>query len=292
MKLLLIWNPAAGRGKTRRHAREVEAYLRSRGASVDAIASTSADDLTKLAFEGSRAGYDRVVICGGDGSLNLALRRFDLTRGTLALIPFGSGNDFARVCSLPRTLRAACDVALGGEVATFDVAAVNGTRYLGVAGVGFDSEVARYAAEVRFLRGSLIYLYAIFRVLPRFEPHGVRIIADGAEADLEIMFAVVANTGQYGGGIRIAPGAHPDDGELDLCIVHRTSRVQLLKTLPLAYAGRHVGSPFVEIRRVRQVRIESTASMDVYADGECVAQTPAGFRLENERLRIVVATRR
>lgn len=175
----------------------------------------------------------------------------------------------------------------------FDVAAADDTRYLGVAGVGFDSEVARYAAEVRFLRGPLVYLYAIFRVLPRFEPRRVRIIADGAETDLEIMFAVVANTGQYGGGIRIAPGARPDDGELDLCIVHRTSRVQLLKTLPLAYAGRHVASPFVEIRRVRQVRIESVATpLDVYADGECVSQTPVSFRLENERLRMVVATSR
>ena len=54
----------------------------------------------------------------------------------------------------------------------------------------------------------------------------------------EIMFATVGNSRQYGGGIRIVPDARIDDGQLDVCIVHRTSRMQLLKTLPKAYTGR------------------------------------------------------
>src|SRR5437763_7084552 len=132
----------AGRGRARHHVREVEQHLRHRGADVDTYASTSPADLTRAAAESSRAGFDRVVVCGGDGTLNLAVREFDLARGTLALIPLGSGDDFARVLGIPRDVDAACELAMRGAPRSVDVALANGLRYLGAAGLGFDSEVA------------------------------------------------------------------------------------------------------------------------------------------------------
>jgi diacylglycerol kinase (ATP) len=285
MRIRFIYNPAAGRGRSRRRSVEAVRVLAGFGADVDAYASTSADDLTRAAAEASRGGYDRVVICGGDGTLHRALRDFDLARGTLALIPSGSGDDFAKVLGLPRDLGGACELAVRGTVREVDVATANGIRYLGVAGLGFDSEVARYANEhATMLRGSLVYLYAILRVLPRFTPHHVT-IDDGRE--LDIMFATVGNSRQYGGGIRITPDARIDDGLLDLCVVHRTSRMQLLKTLPRAYTGAHVKSPFVEMSRAAAFRLTSHRPLDVYADGERITTTPVAFALAPQRLKIV-----
>lgn len=287
MHLKVIYNPSAGRGRARRHVSEVEEILRARGARVDCEPSTGADDLVRVAGESSRAGYDRVVICGGDGTLNLALRDFDLAKGTLGLIPMGSGNDFARVLNIPRDIRGACGTVLDGDIREVDVATANGLRYLGVAGLGFDSEVADYAnRHVKFLRGSLVYLYAILRVLPRFRPRLVQIRTEADEREEEIMFAAVGNTRQYGGGIRITPDAKPDDGLLDFCIVHRTTRVQLLKTLPRAYTGAHVRSPFVETGRGREFHFDSELPMAVYADGEPLTRTPVAFALAAERLRV------
>jgi diacylglycerol kinase (ATP) len=284
MRLKLIYNPAAGRGRGQRHAREVEQHLRALGAEVDAHQSASPQDLTRVAAESSRRGYDRVVVCGGDGTLNLAVREFDFLRGTLALIPLGSGDDFARVCGIPRDVGAACELAVRGGEREVDIALANGIRYTGVAGVGFDSEVAHYANErVKYLRGSAIYLYAILRVLPSFRPRRVRI----NDRDEEIMFAVFGNSPQYGGGIKIAPGASLHDGLLDACIVHRTSRFQLLKTLPRAYSGTHVRSAFVETRREAHFYVESEQPMDVYADGERLSTTPVRFGIAEQKLRIV-----
>lgn len=289
MHLKLIYNPTAGRGKARKHVRFVEEYLRSRGARVDCEPSTGPEDLVRVAAEASAGGYDRVVVCGGDGTLNLAVREFDLGRGTLALVPTGSGDDFARVTGVPREIRRACDNVLDGAVREVDVALANELRYLGVAGLGFDSEVADYAnRNVRFLRGSAVYLYSIFRVLPRFTPREVRIRSEEGTRAERIMFAAVGNTRQYGGGIRITPGAVIDDGLLDLCIVHETSRAQLLRTLPKAYIGAHVSSPFVETGRGRTFHFESEQSMAVYADGEPLTRTPVTFRLAPQRLRFVV----
>ena len=285
MKLRLIYNPAAGRGRAGRHAEAAQEHLRALGAQVDAAASSSPDDLTRLAAEGSRGGWDRVVVCGGDGTLHRAVRDYDLGGVPLALLPLGSGDDFAKVCGIPRELGAACEVAVRGRVREVDVAHANGIRYLGVAGLGFDSEVARYANEhATFLRGSLVYLYAILRVLPRFTPHPVRINGNAQE----IMFATVGNSRQYGGGIRITPGAQIDDGALDFCVVHRASKMQLLMTLPLAYSGGHVRKPFVECGRGREFRFESDAPLDVYADGERVTTTPVTFGLVGQKLKFVV----
>ena len=289
MKLKLIYNPAAGRGRTRKHYAEVERLLRARGATVEAHASRSPDDLTNAAAEGSRGGYDRVVVCGGDGSVNLAVRRFDLARGTLAVIPLGSGDDFARVVGLPRSLEAACDVVIDGRTREIDVATANDVRYLGVAGLGFDSEVAAFAnRSAKFLRGSAIYLYAILRVLPQFKPHRVSMRIDGTARTEDVMFAVVGNSQRYGGGIHITPNAQVDDAILDYCIVHRTSRIQLLKTLPRAYTGAHVRSPFVETGRGRSFYFESGKPLEVYADGERVTQTPVTFGLAEGKLKVVV----
>lgn len=289
MHLKLIYNPAAGRGRARRYVRDVEELLRARGARVDCEPSTSPDDLVRIAAESSRAGYDRVVVAGGDGTLNLAVREFDLVNGTLALIPTGSGDDFARVTGVPRDIRGAVANVLEGRVAEYDVAHANGLRYMGVAGLGFDSEVADYAnRNVKFLRGSAVYLYAILRVLPKFTPRPVHIRTDDGTRDEEIMFAAIGNTRQYGGGIRITPDALPDDGLLDLCIVHRTTRVQLLKTLPKAYTGAHVKSAFVETGRGRTFHFESEQAMAVYADGEPLTRTPVTFGVCPQKLRFVV----
>lgn len=289
MHLKVIYNPTAGRGKARRWVREVEETLRARGARADCEPSTGPDDLVRIAAESSRAGYDRVVVMGGDGTLNLALREFDLAKGTLALIPTGSGNDFARVAGIPRNIRAACDTVLHGRVREIDVAHANQLRYLCVAGLGFDSEVAEFAnRNARFLRGSAVYLYAILRVLPRFTPHRVRIRSGDGTREQTIMFAAVGNSSQYGGGIRITPDASLDDGLLDACIVGETTRMQLLKTLPLAYTGAHVKKPYVEITRAREFHFDSEQSLAVYADGEPLTRTPVTFGVCGERLRVVV----
>ncbi|HEX9161168.1 MAG TPA: diacylglycerol kinase family protein [Thermoanaerobaculia bacterium] len=285
--LKLIFNPAAGRGKARRHIDEIVRYFISRGADVDVHASASPADLTRTAAVSSAAGFDRVVICGGDGTVHLAVRDFDLEHGVLAVVPLGSGDDFARVTGVPRKLRAACDVALDGRIREVDVALANGTRYLGVAGLGFDSEVAAHAQNVKMLRGSLVYLYSILRVLPRFTPHRVSIRTENGAREEQIMFATVGNTRQYGSGIRIVPAAQIDDGVLDYCIVHRTSRMQLLLTLPLAYNGTHIRKPFVETGRGREFHFESERPLDVYADGEFVTRTPVDFGLETGKLKVV-----
>lgn len=289
MRLKVLFNPAAGRGKTRRHIDEVIEYLTDCGSEVDTSSSRDPEHMTHLAEEASRnREYDRVVICGGDGTLNLAVRRFDLSAGILGIIPLGSGDDFARTIGIPRSAKGACDVILQGAVHEYDVALANGVRYLGVAGLGFDSEVAVHANSVKYLRGSLVYFYSIFRVLPRFKPRRVAMKIDGIDSVKDIMFAAIGNTHRYGAGVLIVPPARPDDGLLDLCLVGECSKATLLKTLPKAYTGTHLDSPFISTLRGKKFEFASEILLPVCADGEFVGHTPVTIELDPGKLRVCV----
>lgn len=289
MHLTLLYNPAAGKGRAHRHIAEAVALLAGRGARVELWPSRSREHLIELGRTAAASGADRIVACGGDGTIHLALRELDLAQATLGILPLGSGDDFAHTLGIPDDLSRACDVVLGDSVREVDVALANGVRYVCVAGFGFDAEVNRYANEsVSRLRGTPLYLYSILRVLRKFEPRRVRFRENGQPTDVDIMFAVVANSPRYGAGIRIAPAAVPDDGELDLVLVRECSKTELLRTLPLAYFGRHVNRPFVTTGRASEYHFDTPVPMDVFADGEPVTRTPVTVTLAPEKLRVLV----
>lgn len=287
MRLAVLYNPAAGRGRARLHVGEAEEMLRAAGAEVLHYESKSREHMIEMARQLTPDMCDRVVVCGGDGSFHLTLRSLDL-RIPLAVLPLGSGDDFAKTVGIPARLDQACDTVVNGVVREIDVGVANGLRFIGVAGVGFDSVVAARANRVKYLRGSLVYLYSIFNVLPSFEPVPMNISIDGVAETEEVMFAVVGNGHRYGGGILIAPGARVDDGLLDLYVIGKCSKWDLVTTLPKAYTGKHVGSPFVRSARGRTIRIETATPMEVYADGEPLTTTPVDFSIAPEKLRMIV----
>jgi diacylglycerol kinase (ATP) len=205
----------------------------------------------------------------------------------MAVIPLGSGDDFAHALGIPSSPERAAQVALHGRIRSVDVARVNGIRYLVAASVGFDAAVARHASTVSHLRGSSIYLYSVLRVLRHFEPFGATIEEAGRSRQETLMFAVVANAYRYGGGIRIAPTAAIDDGLLDLYTVSVCTRMDLLMTLPLAYLGWHTRRRFVRASRITSLGLYSSVPREVFADGEFVTMTPARFDLAPQRLQVL-----
>lgn len=261
--------------------------LRAAGAEVLHYESKSREHMIEMARQLTPENCDRAVVCGGDGSFHLALRGLDL-RIPLAVLPLGSGDDFAKTIGVPSRLELACDTVVNGVIREIDVGVANGLRYIGVAGVGFDSVVAARANRVKYLRGSLVYLYSIFSVLPSFKAVPMTIAIDGVAETEEVMFAVVGNTHRYGAGVLIAPAAKVDDGLLDLYVIGKCGMWDLLTTLPKAYTGKHVNSPFVRSARGRAMRIETATPMEVYADGEPLTSTPVEISIAPEKLKIIV----
>lgn len=278
-RIKVIVNPGAGGGRALQ--RVVRALRPPAGVDLAWVQSRSAAHLGELMHAAQREELHAVGLAGGDGTVQHALCGL---RGhnpvPIGLLPVGSGNDFAAACGVPRSVEAALDVLVNGAPRRVDLGACgDGRRFCCVAGVGLDELALRIIYGSWLPRSKALNVIAALRALAVYRPRRVRIAWDGGAFDGEIMFAAVTNTRSYGGGFLVTPRAEIDDGALDLCIVRRTGRLELLRSFPRILKGTHVELDEVVIARSRWVELESDEALPVPLDGELgLAQTP--LRLE------------
>ena len=267
-------NPSSGRGTGRANLDRIRVLASKLGAGL--CVSRKVGDLAEQARRAAEDGVERLLVAGGDGTMHHAVQGLAGTSCALGVIPLGSGNDLAGTLGVPPDVDAAVDRAVSGEIRRIDLVRVGDAFSVSYAGVGFDSEVTRYANEMKILRGPLIYFYAVIHTLVTFVPPRMRIVHDAGEFEGRVMFTVVNNLPRFGGGMRIAPEARIDDGLLDLVIVKEVPKPVLLSIFPKVYNGRHVGHPAVQIVRTRRAEITIDRTMTMYGGGEPLRVVAAG----------------
>ena len=270
-----LLNPAAGRWGAAARLDRLRVLASAAGAGL--VVSKSGADIAVQARRAVADGVARLVVAGGDGTMHQAAQGLAGSDCALGVVPLGTGNDLAGTLGIPADFEAAAGRALTGGVRRLDLVRVEGTVCIGYAGVGFDSEVTRFANEVKRLRGPLVYVYAVLHTLTTFKPPAMRVVHDAGIFEGRVMFAVLANLPRFGGGMRIAPAALPDDGWLDLVIVRQLSRLRLLAVFPKVYRGTHVTHPEIQIVRTRRAEITLDREMTLYGGGEPVATHAAGL---------------
>jgi len=267
-------NPAAGRGTGKSHLDRIRVLASRYGAGL--VVSRKVSDLAAQALRAAEDGVQRLLVAGGDGTMHHALQGLAGSECALGAVPLGSGNDFAGTLGIPPDLDVAVERAVTGEIRRIDLLRVGETFSVSYAGVGFDSEVTRFANEVKVLRGPLIYFYSVIHTLITFEPPRMKVVHDDGTFEGKVMFAVVNNLPRFGGGMRIAPEAQIDDGLLDLVIVREVPKSVLLSIFPKVYSGKHVGHPAVTIVRTRRAEITIDRAMTMYGGGEPLRPVEAG----------------
>ncbi len=296
--MLIIANPMSGRGKGSRTGATVAELLRSQGVDVEVLQTTASGDAERMARDAMGSGTRPcrcIVACGGDGIVQeianaLAEARPSLGDGCPAfgLAPSGRCNDFARAFRIPTDPTAIADVLLNGRALPTDLGRVNGRYFCTVATAGADADVSSYVDTMRMpLRGTLAYLYGAIRVLIHYRPYDMKITGDFGVIERPMLLASTANTSCYGGAIRIAPDADPADGQLDLCVVDRISRLRAIALIPALLAGKHGRCPAVHFLRTQRLTIESRLPLELWADGERIAETPATIEVVPAALRVI-----
>lgn len=270
-----VVNPAAGSGGTRRRWPGLRDELRRAGFELESAETTAPGAATVLARQAAHAGWPLVIAVGGDGTVNETINGLVDATGragaALAVVPTGRGRDVCRNLAMPMRLEGeAHRLATAGEIAV-DLLRVEwpGGRHryaVNAAGAGFDAEVA---GRARAGAGALSYLLATLAALGRHAPRPATVELDGAVvSSRRVTAVVVANGEHYGGGMRIAPGASPLDGRLDLVVLGDIGRAELLRWLPAVYSGRHLEHPRVMARTGATVAIAAPGPLPVHLDGE------------------------
>ncbi|MEE2709791.1 MAG: diacylglycerol kinase family protein [Gemmatimonadota bacterium] len=287
--ILIIANPISGGGRGRSSARRAADQILAEGGQADIAFTNEQGEATDLAIRARKNGVHRIAACGGDGTIHEVIGAIAGSNVELGLVPCGRGNDFARALGIPTDPESAGSILTGGAVRRIDLGQVNG-RYFGtVLTMGFDSEVARlvYEKAVPF-KGTAAYVMGVLKMLASYSGISARLEGDFGVLEQPVLLAATGNTSSYGGGMKIVPGASPDDGLLEVCHVEMMSTFGVLKLLPTVFWGGHVGKPGVTITRTTSLKVDTAEPVWMFADGEPVCQTPARIKVIVGALSVVV----
>jgi YegS/Rv2252/BmrU family lipid kinase len=292
-------NPAAAGGTTGKRWPEIAHRAAQRGLDGDALISERPGQLTTLAADAVAGGATRLVVVGGDGSVNEVVNGIADAHGVeLAVIPRGTGWDFVRTFDIPRNLDAAVDVALTGSVREIDLGAVTYRTWGGedarsifanVASAGISGAIAQRANESsKALGGKVSYYWATLAVFVGWQTGEMRVTVDGESRNGKMIDAVVCNGRYLGGGMMMCPEAEPDDGVFDVLLIGDVTKRDLLLVLPKTYKGNHLPHPRLELLRGKVVTVESAEPLPIELDGEQPGTTPARFEVLPRALRLRV----
>lgn len=293
--IAVVANPTAGRGKGAKLIPKVDALLRSLGVAHTLHICEGPEDPERLARKAASVGASIVAALGGDGQVGAVANGIIGTGAALAVIPAGTGNDFARHLGIHRKdPLAATGLLAEPTIRRIDVVRITtpegGRYYVNIGGAGFDSEVNERANRVRALKGKSKYVLSTFVTLGRFKRADFTVSVDGEMHDFTGFMLTVANANSYGGGMLICPEARVDDGILDVCQIRDLPKWRFAFTFPKVFRGTHVTNPAVTMLRGKQIEVSADRALPVYADGERVGSLPATFTVHPGSLPVVAPT--
>jgi diacylglycerol kinase (ATP) len=271
--VFVVFNPASGKGRGARLVEPVLAAL-SAGGPVEHGLTASAGDEARLAREAVGRGFTTIVAVGGDGTwggaANGILESGAADRVRLGLVPGGTGCDLAKSLGIPaRDIPACARIVRGGATRTIDVGRIEDRYFVNVAGFGFDIAVIEDSRDVRWLGGSLLYVYCALRQMRRFPGFPVTMAVDGGpERRREMLMLVFANAKVFGGGFQVAPRADLADGRLDAVSFANMPPGRRLSIMVKLLRGTHGGDAAVESVQGRSFRLRFDAPPAYETDGE------------------------
>ena len=298
---LAIVNPASGRSRAAAQWPEVANALERRGVALDTVMTAAPGDGRTIARRAVIEGRRRILAVGGDGSINdvlngiLSIPRAVDDLVTLAPVPLGTGNDWARSLDMPREPEGIAEAVAAERTMLVDAGLLEfepdaGGRpqrhwFLNVAGAGFDSHVIeRLPAQVD---SPFAYLRGALRELAHYDLPRFRLTADAGALDERLLLAFVANGRFCGNRMHVAPHAQLDDGLLDVVAIREVGLLKALVKLAKLYRGTLGGDRLVWETRTGRLRIEADPPAAVEADGQVVGRTPVEVSVLPKALRAV-----
>jgi YegS/Rv2252/BmrU family lipid kinase len=303
--MLVIANPAAGRGRhavlprlrraldTLGLAHQVE-VTRGPGHAIELAAAAVTD-----------RGLRYVVAVGGDGTVHEVVNGLvDADSGTprgsdtvLAVVAGGSGCDFIRTFGLDRAPETVARHLTGEVVQRIDLGRVrylapDGTTrtrvFANIAEAGWGAEVTRRANRLPRIIGPSRYVAAILLTSRSMRQVPTRVTVAHTEVTEPLTEVVVANGQFFGGNLKVAPRALPDDGSFNVQ-TWRVRPAHVLRELPRVRLGEHLDSPEIREWQSPTVAVEGQGDpLLVEADGEILGTTPASFDVLDGVLRLKI----
>ena len=284
----VVINPASGGGAGARIRTLLPKLFSKYGLSADFNVSLNPDHFRALVKKFSLRDEARTVICGGDGSINMALNELVHNRVfRFGLIPCGRGNDLARTLGISRAAERAVKMLIKGRERPVDVGFVGHKPFATIAAAGYDADVSVTASKFKRIKGGLVYLVAALKEFIRLRPRMVVIEGEDFSFEGQALMVSFANAPFYGGGMKLSPDSVLDDGKIEICILRAMSKMEFLMTMPGIYTGRHVRSPKFLCGSASRIRVSSSDGGPITADGELIGALPSEISIRPSCVHVV-----
>jgi diacylglycerol kinase (ATP) len=290
-RLLVIFNPTAGRRKRRRLQRWLMA-LEAMGAPVTLSETNGPRHAEALARAADPARFDSVVAAGGDGTINEAVNGLALSPLPLAVFPLGTANVLAAEIGLPRGVTPLARLAAFAPASpvwpgeALAEGASTGRRFLVMAGVGFDADVvAALDLALKRRTGKLAYVVSILGRLRDYRPAAYRAELDGRA--LEAASLVAAKSHFYGGRFVLAPKARLEDPTLQVAIFRCSGRAAALGYLAAMGLGLLPHWPGFAVVPAKNILLSEPVGAPVQLDGDVQVRLPLRVRIAATPLRLI-----
>lgn len=268
-EVLVIANPAASRGGAVKALEKVRKLTKEHKdcCSFDFMVTENPEHATELTRTHAH-NYDLLTAFGGDGTINEVVQGLVGGDTPLAVLPFGTGNDFARSAGIPLGLEDAMKMVCQGKASSCDVGFINGRYFINGVGIGFDGRVNWEAEQIRWLRGPMVILLAIFRTMWNWKAVNMNLKVDSQNISHSTYLVAIGNGPSIGGGLQLTPEARVNNKQLHVCHVKDISPLKII-----ANFGRLKTGTIGQLREVTHlagsnISVESEAPMPVHVDGE------------------------
>lgn len=265
-KIAFVINPKAGVKKNI----DLNAFIHEHFKSpypFKCIVWENKDDFDSIKQQLLTENYTIAVACGGDGTVNKVASVVVNTTIALGILPLGSGNGLARSNKIPMDLKQALQVISNGSLKKMDSATLNGIPYFCTAGIGFDALIANaFATSTK--RGLATYITTTIKEFFSYQPNQYQIDIDGKSQTTTAFLITLANAGQWGNDVYIAPGAKLDDGLIRVCILKPFPLWQIPVIATKLILKKIDQSAYLETIIGKKISITYNQTLPVHFDGE------------------------
>ncbi|MBD3672052.1 MAG: diacylglycerol kinase family lipid kinase [Planctomycetaceae bacterium] len=289
---LVLWNPSAG---SIQKAGDLRARLEEEN-HWRLYESKDREDAIECVREACEAGVSRLIVAGGDGTINSAVEgmmRSDEHQTILGILPLGTGNDFARSLGISLKPRIALSQLLESRSRPVDLVHLtssSGERYFanmltaGNTGVYMD----HLTEEIKHRWGPFSYLRGVIDILQHLKVFEIEVtLADGREIACEALNVFVANGKMSGGGLNVCSQAKLDDGLIDLIIV-RNGQTQQIASLTSNYLiSDFLEHELIEYHQATSLRVDSRPPFPVTVDGDRFGSSPLEATVVHGRIQVL-----
>ena len=293
-KYYLLVNPKGGHKRGLEIYEKVKHIFSSAGTNITVLHTEYAGHAFDFANTLDFVGYDGLCAIGGDGTMyeiiNGMLKREDKQKIPIGLITGGTGNSFMYDVDCLDPVDAAKRI-VQHNLRPLDIAKVNANGDLfysfNIIGWGLATDAGKLAEKLRWLGGIRYDVASIIEVL-KGKDRIATLTLDKEVIKENFIFIIGCNTIHTGKAMKMAPLAQLNDGKIDLIIVRKTSRINLLKLFPKLFSGDHIKSPLVEYRQVENFSISLEETNDLTIDGEIIGTTPLDVQMIPKMINVLV----